>query len=210
MFKKENGSNYDSTYLDDPNLTELTAGKNRTCLMFASYSVSLIDYVKPLDLKKEINETFKEKFPYFHITLTKLRSLKNELYLISVECGLDLVIVAQSFIYFEKLILQGLITKANRKYLVGASLLLSAKLNDLTKKEINRLIDTIVQKFRLDSRKELISFEFPILVALEFNLVMNYERAIISHYDRLVNNYYNHSKPSKKTLTQKIKTFDYS
>ena len=94
-----------------------------------------------------------------------------------------------------------MITKANRKYLVGASLLLSAKLNDLTKKEINRLIDTIVQKFRLDSRKELISFEFSILVALEFNLVMNYERAISSHYDRLVNNsnYYIHSKPNKKT-----------
>ena len=94
--------------------------------------------------------------------------------------------------------------------MVGASLLLSAKLNDLTKKEINRLIDTIVQKFRLDSRKELISFEFPILVALEFNLVMNYERAIANHYDRLINNNNYNNKPNKKTLTQKLKTFDYS
>lgn len=34
-------SNYDANYLDDPNLTELTAGKNRTCLKFASYSVRI-------------------------------------------------------------------------------------------------------------------------------------------------------------------------
>ena len=32
---------YQPDYLDDPDLTELTAGKNRTCLKFASYAVSL-------------------------------------------------------------------------------------------------------------------------------------------------------------------------
>ncbi len=97
---------YHPDYLDDPQLTELTAGKNRTCLKFASYSVSIIDYVKPLDLKKEINETFKEKFPHVQITLTKLRSIKRELLEMATESSLDFVIVAQSYVYFEKLILQ--------------------------------------------------------------------------------------------------------
>ena len=67
--------------------------------------VSIIDYVKPLDLKKEINETFKEKFPYIQISLTKLRSIKREMLEIAFETQLDIIIVAQSYIYFEKLIL---------------------------------------------------------------------------------------------------------
>jgi len=33
---------YQPDYLDDPQLTELTAGKNRTCLKFSSYAVSQI------------------------------------------------------------------------------------------------------------------------------------------------------------------------
>jgi len=40
---------------------------------FNALKVSIIDYVKPLDYKKEMNETFKEKFPNVQITLTKLR-----------------------------------------------------------------------------------------------------------------------------------------
>ena len=145
----------------------------------------------------------------------------------SCECGMDIVIVAQSFIYFEKLILQvmsfklnrklewyisiflkGLINKANRKYLAGTCLLLAAKLNDLTKKEINRLIDIIVQRFRLDNRKELISFEFPILIALEFNLITNYERELANHYDRIVTYFYTNNK-TKKSFSKKIKNFEY-
>jgi len=180
------GMKYEPNYLDDPQLTEMTAGKNRTCLKFSSYSVSLIDYVKPLDLKKEINETFREKFPLIQLTLTKLRSLKNELSIICNDCSMDPVIVAQSFIYFEKIILNGLMNKANRKYIAGSCLVLAAKLNDLNKQELNKLIEKIVQKFRLDNRKDLMAFEFPIMLALKFNLMINYETELNHHYDRII------------------------
>lgn len=77
---------------------------------------------------------------------------------------------------------------------------------DITKKEINKLIDSILNKFRFDSKKEIISHEFPILVALEFNLMIRYEADFISHYERVLSNsdylklYENHKYHYMKAL----------
>lgn len=83
--------------------------------------------------------------------------------------------------------------------MAGTCLLLAGKLNDLTKKDLNRLIDAIVQKFRLDHRKDLIAFEFPILLALEFNLTNNHEREIQNHYERIVNNHHRYNRARKNS-----------
>ncbi|XP_067887642.1 CDK5 and ABL1 enzyme substrate 1 isoform X2 [Heterodontus francisci] len=173
---------YDPNLLDDP---QWPCGKHKRVLIFPSYMTTVIEYVKPSDLKKDMNETFREKFPHIKLTLSKIRSLKREMRkLAQEECGLEEPTVAMSFVYFEKLALKGKLNKQNRKLCAGACVLLAAKVgSDLRKHEVKHLIDKLEEKFRL-SRRELIAFEFPVLVALEFALHLS-ENEVLPHYRRL-------------------------
>uniref|UniRef100_A0A8C1MII1 Cdk5 and Abl enzyme substrate 1 n=1 Tax=Cyprinus carpio TaxID=7962 RepID=A0A8C1MII1_CYPCA len=176
---------YDPNLLDDP---QWPCGKHKRVLIFPSYMTTVIEYVKPSDLKKGMNETFKEKFPHIRLTLSKIRSLKREIRkLAQEECGYEEPTVAMAFVYFEKLVLQGKLNKQNRKLCAGACVLLAAKIGgDLKKHEVKLLIDKLEERFRVN-RRELIAFEFPVLVALEFNLHLP-EHEVMPHYRRLLQN----------------------
>ncbi|KAJ8016829.1 hypothetical protein DPEC_G00011420 [Dallia pectoralis] len=173
---------YDPYLLSDP---QWPCGRHKRVLTFSSYVATVIEYVKPSDLKKDMNETFKEKFPYIKLTLSKIRSLKREMRSVGDECSLQPVTVAMSFVYFEKLVLQGRLNKQNRKLVSAACVLLAAKISsDLKKQEVRQLIDKLEERFRIN-RRELIPLEFPVLVALEMGLYLP-DSKVMPHYRRLV------------------------
>ena len=57
------------------------------------------------------------------------------------ECGLDLLTVSLSYVYFEILVLKGTINKANRKFCAGACIILAAKVNDVKGAALSLLIE---------------------------------------------------------------------
>ncbi|XP_029362565.1 CDK5 and ABL1 enzyme substrate 2 [Echeneis naucrates] len=178
----EEVAEYDPNLLSDP---QWPCGRHKRVLIFASYVTTVIEYVKPSDLKKDMNETFKEKFPHIKLTLSKIRSLKREMRAVSEECCLQPVTIAMAFVYFEKLVLQGRLNKQNRKLVAAACVLLAAKISsDLRKPEVKQLIDKLEERFRIN-RRELIPLEFPVLVALEMGLYLP-ENKVMPHYRRLV------------------------
>ncbi|XP_056155634.1 CDK5 and ABL1 enzyme substrate 2-like [Lampris incognitus] len=113
------------------------------------------------------------------------QSLKREMCALGEDCSLQPVTIAMSFVYFEKLALQGRLNKHNRKLVSAACILLAPKISsDFKQREVKHLIDKLEEHFRI-GRRELMKIEFTILVALEMALYIP-ESKVLPHYRRLV------------------------
>ncbi|KAI8850309.1 hypothetical protein BC829DRAFT_389744 [Chytridium lagenaria] len=159
---------YNPFFLDDP---ELKTGKHKTVITLPCFVASIIQYSRAADIKRELNEHFRETHPTVDSTLTlsQIRSLKAKLLEVSSQANLELSTVASSYVFFEKLVLKYLCT--------AVCLLLASKVNDPKETNYGKLLE-IMDKV-LEVSQESIYAE------LEFNLFLPLWE-ILPHLHRVI------------------------
>jgi len=175
--------NYHVTVLDDPTLI---TGKHKTIIALPYFMSSIIQYSRPSDLKKELNEQFRQLHPDLDpsLTLTQIRKVKKNIYLVAQEMDLELSSVAKAYVYFERLILKKEVNKYNRKLIGATCLFLATKVNDPKEVSYANLLK-VLNKIMDVSPKEIRENEFNVFVALEFILYVPLWD-IRPHFERLV------------------------
>ncbi|KAJ3312080.1 hypothetical protein HDU76_002968 [Blyttiomyces sp. JEL0837] len=164
---------YNPFYLDDP---ELKTGKHRTVITLPCFIArilgSIIQYSRPADIKRELNEHFRETHPMVDsmLTLSNIRNLKARLMSIAQAQNIELSSVACAYVYFEKLVLKNYVTKANRKLIAAVCLLLAVKINDPKETKYSKLLEVTENVLEVPA-KEVYQHEFAVFVALEFTLI---------------------------------------
>lgn len=229
----EEEDTYVPGFLDDP---EMRQGRHRHVMIGDRVSgcivSSTIQFVKPAELKADLNKQFRERFDGWEppvsqhkyigakvidgvytlidpteenedeenihmppsLTLSKIRSLKQQALLAAVDAHLEVSTVALAFVYFERLCLDCRVDKSNRRLAFAACLLLAAKINEANislvmqkeddeknslqslirpTKKSNSIFASLLEFFTQDwslSLKHLFSAEWGVFAALGFKL----------------------------------------
>ena len=131
---------YDPIYLDNP---ALTAIRNKTVITLPFFLATIIQPSKPLEIKKELNDHFRETHPHIDpsLTLSKIRGLKSKMLDVALALNLELSSVALAYVYLEKLVIKNVIKKHNRKLIAAICVLLAAKVNDPKELNYKKLLD---------------------------------------------------------------------
>ncbi|KIH63336.1 putative ATP synthase F1, epsilon subunit [Ancylostoma duodenale] len=125
----------------DPMMLDEVASASRTIIRTNGFIGVTKRFAPPQVSKATLNETFAEKFPNIHLTYSKLRSIKRDLWLLAKECDVDEYTLAHTFVYFERIVCKGLISKYNRKIVAGVAFLVAVKLNDYKKPVIVKVLE---------------------------------------------------------------------
>jgi len=174
-------------FLDDPKLIQskhnrLVCQKNGTVVGPIIYSIIL--YEKPETIKTELNEKFHERHPSLppSLTLSKIRAIKRQAMQMCLRCGIEIGTLALCFVYFERLCLDRMVSKANRRLCMAACYVLAFKFNEplISKKEkLQQLLDFIDRDWFISSR-QVFQAEFGVFVKLGFCLHEKVEA--VSHH----------------------------
>ncbi|KAE9039388.1 hypothetical protein PR003_g6972 [Phytophthora rubi] len=170
---------YSANFLDDP---EFRQGRHRHVVRgdksLGPIISSILLFVKPHELKDELNQKFQEKHAWWlqdpSLSLSKLRHLKREALMCSQRLDLEVATVALACVLFEKLVLQHYVTKVNRKLYMAVCFLLAVKFNepcasDERKRVVRQLLEDIDRAHALPSR-DVLTAEFTVYAQLSFNL----------------------------------------
>ncbi|CAH0486101.1 unnamed protein product [Peronospora farinosa] len=167
---------YSANFLDDP---EFRQGRHRHVVRgdksLGPIVSSILLFVKPHELKDELNQKFQEKHAWWlqdpSLSLSKLRHLKRDAIMCSQRLNLEVATMALACVLFEKLVLQHYVTKANRKLYMAVCFLLAAKFNepDERKRVIRELLEDIDRVHALPSR-DVLTAEFTVYAQLSFDL----------------------------------------
>lgn len=162
-------TDYSFSILDD---SKINQGKHRVVLNDLDYyRISIIPYIKTKVLKEELNNLFRKQNPGLpeDLTLSKVRKLKKEMLERARTADFELSTVSLAYVYFEKLILKGVVHKTNRKIVAFTCLVLAFKFNEYEQDKLRCLLQEI-DKINKISKHEIFLIEFAVFAHLRFNL----------------------------------------
>jgi hypothetical protein len=109
---------YDPMYLDNP---ALNFERDNTIITLPSFLGSIIQPSTASEMKKTINQRFKETHPGvdYSLSLSQIRNLKALMCKVGVATNLRALTIASAIVYIEKLILKHFVNKSNKRLIAG-------------------------------------------------------------------------------------------
>ncbi|KAJ9467475.1 hypothetical protein DIPPA_14109 [Diplonema papillatum] len=180
---------YDPNFLDDP---EIKSEKKRKLLVIPSLRATVIPYSRGKDLKQDVNQQFMLTHPWIESTrlsLTGIRKAKMIMINLALqdEPHIEASTVAYAVVYFEKLILKQIVTKANRKLVASVCTVLAYKFWEspaVGSGDLSKLLRDLEEHFGV-VRKRIMQAEFKIYALLNFDLLVPRKHAE-PHFERLL------------------------